>query len=67
MKLTTATVCEARPVSLSYFAAKRAVLLALGALAGTITEPRSTPPMPRSLKSTSKITGVTISLIAAAP
>ena len=31
MKLTTATVCDARPVSLPYFAANITVLFALGA------------------------------------
>lgn len=50
MKLTIATVWDASPVSLLYFAAKTTVMFAGGALAAIIIAVSSAPVMPQSLK-----------------
>ena len=60
MKLTIATVWDARPVSLLYFAAKTTVMFAGGALAAIIIAVSSAPVMPQS-----HMSGITASFISA--
>ena len=65
MKLTIATVWDASPVSLLYFAAKTTVMFAGGALAAIIIAVSSAPVMPQSLKTPRHMSGITASFISA--
>ena len=60
-----ATVCEASPVSLSYFAANITVLFAVGALADMISEVSSVPLSPKSLNRPRHMQGMSISFTSA--
>ena len=63
IKLTTATVCEARPVLRSYFAANITVLFAVGAPAEIESATSSEPVMPTSLNPDISRSGKMISFI----
>ena len=65
IKLTIATVWDASPVSLLYFAAKTTVMFAGGALAAIIMAVSSAPVMPQSLKTPRHTRGITPSFISA--
>ena len=65
MKLTIATVCDARPVLRSYFAANITVLLAVGAPAEIERATRREPEIPANLNAVMRSRGSTRSFTTA--